>query len=294
MNDIAKGRPSQQFGGQWTIDKLNILESYLDAYSTALKDQQFKLMYIDVFAGTGLIELPGRDDDAEVQDFVSGSAERAIQINEQAIQIDKKPFDKLIFVEKNQKRYAHLQSLRDSHPASNIKVNNSEANSFLRNLDEDWSKWRGVLFLDPFATEVEWSTIETIAGFNALDTWILFPTSAVARMLPTSRLPEDIEPKWAERLTRVFGGETWRNLYQESLQGELFGSAGVKRDPGVNGLLSIYKKNLKRLFGKRFLQNYRTLKNSRNSPLFEFLFCVGHPRGIKLATRIANHILERT
>ena len=270
------------------MEKLDILESYLDAYSTALKGQQFKLMYIDAFAGTGLIELPGRDDDAEVQDFVSGSAERAIKIAD-------KPFDKLIFVEKNQKRYKDLQSLRVSHSDRNIEVKNSEANSFLRNLDEDWRKWRGVLFLDPFATEVEWSTIETIAGFNALDTWILFPTSAVARMLPRHQEGhrENIEPKWAERLTRVFGDDTWRGLYQESPQRELFGSAGVERDPGVNGLLCIYKKNLKCLFGDRFLQKSRTLKNSRNSPLFEFLFCVGHPSGIKLATRIANHILER-
>ena len=286
MNDIEKGRPSPKIGGSWTIEKLNILERYLDAYSTALKNQPFDLMYIDAFAGTGLIELPDRNDDADIHAFVSGSAERAIRI-------DKKPFDKLIFVEKNQKRYEDLQSLRVSHPARNIEVNNSEANSFLRNLDEDWPKWRGVLFLDPFATEVEWSTIETIAGFNALDTWILFPLSAVARMLPTSKAPENIELKWAERLTRVFGDETWRGLYQESPQGELFGSAGVERKPGVDGLLSIYKRNLEGLFGKRSLQNSRTLKNSRNSPLFEFLFCVGHPSGIKLATRIADHILKR-
>ena len=242
-------------------------------------------MYIDAFAGTGLIELPGRDDDPDAQYFVSGSAERAIKIAD-------KPFDKLIFVEKNQKRYEDLQSLRTSHPARKIVVRNSEANSFLRNLDEDWRKWRGVLFLDPFATEVEWSTIETIADFNALDIWILFPTSAVARMLPTSKAPEDIEPKWAERLTRVFGDETWRALYREPSQGKLFGTAGMERPRGVNDLLCIYKRNLERLFGARFLQKSRTLKNSRNSPLFEFLFCVGHPGGIKPATRIANHILD--
>ena len=45
----------------------------------------------------------------------------------------------------------------------------------------------GVLFLDPFATEVEWATIEKIASFNALDTWILFPISAITRMLPRSK-----------------------------------------------------------------------------------------------------------
>lgn len=285
MDDIEKEKSSAKFGGQWTIDKLNILEEYLDAYSTALKNQPFDLMYIDAFAGAGLIELPGYDD-AEAQAFVSGSAERAIRI-------DDKPFDKLIFVEKDPARYAELQSLRESHSERNIEVKNSDANSFLRELEEDWRKWRGVLFLDPFATEVEWSTIKTIAGFQALDTWLLFPASAVARMLPASSLPENIDPKWAERLTRVFGDERWRDLYQEPSQGRLFENGGMERQRGVDGLLSIYKENLERLFGNRFLQKSRTLKNSKNSPLFEFLFCVGNPRGIEPATRIANHILER-
>ena len=67
----------------------------------------------------------------------------------------------------------------------------------------------------------------------------------------------------------------------------------MERQRGVDGLLSIYKENLKRLFGNRFLQKSRTLKNSKNSPLFEFLFCAGNPKGIELATRIANHILKR-
>ena len=41
------------FGGQWTIEKLDILGRYLDAYTTALKNQPFKLVYIDAFAGHG-------------------------------------------------------------------------------------------------------------------------------------------------------------------------------------------------------------------------------------------------
>lgn len=46
-----------QFGGAWTEEKLGILERYLDAYTTALKSTPFKLVYIDAFAGTGLIDL---------------------------------------------------------------------------------------------------------------------------------------------------------------------------------------------------------------------------------------------
>ena len=56
MTDREQNRATT-FGGSWTIEKLDILESYLDAYTTVLKNQPFKLMYIDAFAGTGRIEL---------------------------------------------------------------------------------------------------------------------------------------------------------------------------------------------------------------------------------------------
>ena len=283
--DISDEKQSPEFGGPWTRKKLDILESYLNAYTTALKGQPFNLMYIDAFAGTGLIEVPQNDDDEDKRNFISGSAERAIRISDKA-------FDKLIFVEQNTKRCEELEKLRSLHHDRNIEVKNSDANHFLRNLREDWRKWRGVLFLDPFATEVEWSTIEKISSFEALDTWILFPVSSIARILPTSRMPEDIEPKWANRLTKIYGGDSWRALYKEAPQGELFGNRRMERDSGVDGLISIYKRNLEHLLGDRFLQNSRTFRNSKNSVLFEFLFFVGNPRGIKPATSIAKHILE--
>lgn len=284
--------PGANYGGPWTIEKLEILERYLDAYTTALKRTPFKLMYIDAFAGTGQITLSGDgvnrfalfdSGDEDLRGFVSGSAERAIKI-------DDKSFDKLIFVEKEVGRCTDLEELRSTHSGRNIKIENSEANEFLSDLREDWNSWRGVLFLDPFATEVEWSTIETIAGFKALDTWILFPVSAIARMLPTSCQPDDISPEWAKRLTRIFGDEGWRKLYSHWTN--LFGKNVFERQPGVGGLITIYKDNLESLFGDRFLKQSRTLKNSKGSPLFEFMFCVGNPNGIGPAKRIAKHILE--
>lgn len=274
--------PQTSYGGPWTIEKLDILETYLDAYTTALKKQPFKLVYLDAFAGTGYVEL-GRGEDA---DFIRGSAQRAINVAD-------KPFDELIFVEKDQGRCTELERLKDEFPRSNIRIENSDANDFLCGLRRNWQEWRGVLFLDPFATQIHWSTIEAVAGFEALDTWILFPTSAVARMLPNSRRPDDIEPKWADRLTSVFGNESWRHLYQQSRQASLFWDPGLERTEGVDGLLSIYKRNLGKLFGSRFLETSRTLRNSSNAPLFEFIFCVGNPRGAGPAKRIARHILEK-
>ncbi|MCE2405700.1 MAG: three-Cys-motif partner protein TcmP [Dehalococcoidia bacterium] len=271
------------FGGQWTIEKLDILERYLDAYTTALKNQPFKLVYIDAFAGTGGISIRSADDDA--QSFIDGSAKLAIEI-------DAKPFDKLIFVEKDTRRYNRLATLRSENPNRDITTINSDANSFLSSLQEDWRIWRGVLFLDPFATEVEWGTIEKIANLNALDTWILFPISAITRMLPRSKNPDDISDAWANRLTRIFGDESWRGLYRASPQQSLFGDESYQRDPGTEGISSIYRVKLRSLFGTRVMETSRTLMNSKNSPLFEFVFCAGHPSGAAIAKRIAKHILD--
>ena len=283
MNDrIAQAVPV--FGGRWTEEKLDILERYLDTYTTALKDQKFSLWYIDAFAGTGQVELSA-DDQSEIRRFVSGSAERAINIAD-------KPFDKLIFVEQDPDRCTELERLQAKNSDRNIEIKNFEANEYLSNLDDDWRGRRGVLFLDPFATQIEWSTLERVASFQALDTWILFPVMAILRMLPRSHRPDDIDERWVARLTTVFGDESWRDLYQDRRQPDLFIPDAKERDSGIDGLLGIYKGKLAALFEDRFLQQSRTLRNSRNSALFEFMFCAGNPRGAGIAKGIAGHILE--
>ena len=271
------------FGGPWTEEKLAILKKYLDAYTTALKNQPFRLIYIDAFAGTGEVELTSVDEGKK--EFIEGSAKIAVDV-------DDKPFDEYIFVEKNQERCIQLNSLKEAYQNKNIQIENEDANDFLQNLQKDWLRYRGVLFLDPFATEVEWATIEKIASFKALDTWILFPTSAIARMLPKKREPDSISLEWANRLNRIYGDESWRDLYSVNPQISLFGDEEQQRPEGIDGLIEIYKTKLTQLFGDRFLEKSRTLKNSKNSALFEFLFCVGNPKGIGPARRIAEHILK--
>ena len=271
------------FGGPWTEKKLAILKKYLDAYTTALKNKSFRLIYIDAFAGTGEVELTSVDEGKK--EFIEGSAKIAMDV-------DEKPFDEYIFVEKDQDRCIQLNSLKEAYKNKNIQIENEDANDFLQNLQKDWRRYRGVLFLDPFATEVEWETVEQIASFEALDTWILFPTSAVARMLPKKREPDNISQKWVNRLNRIYGDESWRDLYSISPQLSLFGDEEQQRPEGIDGLIEIYKSKLDQLFGDRFLNQSRTLKNSKNSALFEFLFCVGNPNGISPARRIAEHILK--
>ena len=49
---------------------------------------------------------------------------------------------------------------------------------------------------------------------------------------------------------------------------------------------------LKNLFKQRFMEKSIVFVNSKNTPLFEFMFCVGNPAGIRLAKKIAGYILD--
>ena len=200
----------------------------------------------------------------------------------------------MIFVEKDRQRYEQLNTLQRENPSRTIQTENVDAELVPEIYAKTGGSGGGVLFLDPFATSVEFSTIERIARFNALDTWILFPVSAIARIMPISKNPNDISDKWADRLTRIYGDESWRDLYSISPQQPLplFGDELQQRDSGVDGIVKIYKDKLQSLFGQRFMERSKTFTTSRNSPLFEFMFCAGNPKGATIAKRIAGHILN--
>ena len=101
------------FGGPWTEEKLDILKKYLYAYTTALKNQPFRLIYIDAFAGTGEVELTSADEGKK--EFIEGSARIAVDV-------DDKPFDEYIFIEKDQDRCIQLNSLKGANQCKNIQM----------------------------------------------------------------------------------------------------------------------------------------------------------------------------
>lgn len=277
---------SSRFGGKWTKEKLNILEKYLDAYTTALKNQNFELVYIDAFAGDGFINTVS-DAESDTKEFLEGSVLRALKI-------DNKPFDRLVFVEKNPGRIERLETLVENYSNHrDVKIEQADANDYLSTCGEFLRGKRGVLFLDPFSTEVSWQTIEKIAGYESLDTWLLFPVSAISRMLPREKRPDEISENLVECLNKVYGDGSWRELYTESPQQTLFGEPEFEREPGIDGLVRIYKEKLRSLLGMRFLEKHRDLKNSKNATLFAFMFFVGHPKGIVPAGKIAKHILDK-
>ena len=215
-------RAKQSFGGVWTEKKLSSVRQYLVAYATALSKQRFKIAYIDAFAGTGYRTSSANENSEsllfpEMDLFLDGSARIALQVEPR--------FDKYIFIEKNPDRYAELEKLRSefSHLATDIILQNTEANSYIKGLCQgpSWKAHRAVLFLDPFGMQITWDTIEAIAQTQAIDLWLLFPLGVAVNRILTKN--GRINPTWRAKLDTMFGATDWYDaFYQKTKQSALF------------------------------------------------------------------------
>jgi len=290
---------SQDFGGDWTDEKLERVRKYLAAYTTIMSKQPFRFAYIDAFAGTGYRDLRQETSSGELmfpelaeqesQHFLEGSARIALQI--------RPGFHKYIFIEKDGRRFEELKKLRDEFPSvqDDIILVNADANSYLQEdlcENRNWQNHRAVLFLDPYGMQVEWKTIEAIAHTQAIDLWILFPLGvAVNRLL---RKDGNIDPVIRARLDRLFGATDWYDAFYRTVKRVgLFGEETItEKVGGFESISEYFVKRLKTTFAD-VAKNPLPLYNSRNNPLYLLCFASGNPRGAKTAVKIAQHILKR-
>jgi len=283
----------QEFGGDWTTKKLQILEDYLKAYKIALKHQPFNLVYVDAFAGTGYRQTKKRSKEQslfteffedDIETFHAGSARIALEIPDK--------FDEYIFVEKDSKKVEGLLKLKIEADDTNIRIINDDANSFLIEFCETLNrKTRAVIFLDPFAMNVPWDTIKTIAKTEAIDLWYLFPLSAVNRLLKNN--PHSIPHTWRLKLNEIFGCTHWYDqFYQTETVHSLFGNDEQVNKKAETDKISKFLVNRLKTEFCGVAKNPRVLKNSKNSPLFLLCFAASNPKGAKIANNIAQHILK--
>lgn len=281
---------SQKFGGNWTEEKLNIFTSYLDAYLIALQNQKFKKIYIDAFAGTGEIET--RDGGK----YLVGSAKRALAAD--------RKFDRYYFIEADSQKAGELQEMINTEfpqMRSIVTIFCGDANDTLVKIisSVDWRYNRGLLFLDPYATQVNWSTLENVARTKSIDVWYLFPFSALERMLPKNGKYD----KWEDCIDRLLGDSGWREeFYKKDPQMTLFdlipetgqsNSERMVKDANPDHIKAYILSRLKTIF-PCVSKNSKIFRNSRNSPMFLFCFAISSEslKAQRLALRMADHILK--
>jgi three-Cys-motif partner protein len=175
--------PAQKFGGGWTEQKRQVLDDYLTEYCKIFqlspRAKYFDTIYIDAFAGTGLIEKRGAAVDRgelfvdfaepETVEFLKGSASRALQ----------HPFSRYIFIEKSASRITQLEKLRAKSPQKDrVFIQRGDANLRLASFvnSTDCAKCRAVVFLDPYGMQINWQTIEALGRTKAWISGSYFPS----------------------------------------------------------------------------------------------------------------------
>jgi three-Cys-motif partner protein len=265
----------QKFGSVWTTQKLDAVENYLRAYTQIMKYQKFQLCYIDAFAGSGSVVLKNGQ-------TIDGSAIRAL----------KYPFDKFFFFEKDKEHFAALAKRIAMHQQiEDISLQNTDCNDMLSQIDkQNWSGWRGVVFLDPYAMHLSWESLIKISKTGIFDVWYLFPFMAVNRNLfKDRRIPDENK----EIINRIMGATDWENaIYKESEQLNLFGTIDYEKTD-VDGVKRYIISRLKETF-PTVSPKPALLRNEKNSPIFLLCFAGSNPaqKARETSLRVANHILS--
>ncbi len=285
------------FGGEWTEQKLERVRKYLAAYTTIFSRNVgarfFTTHYVDAFAGTGYrADLNEGDDellvdiyDADRERLQKGSAVNALEVEP--------PFGHYLFIEKSPGRVAELEKLPHRFQNRRIEIRRAEANLALQEWcgKINWHENRAVVFLDPYGMQVDWATLQSIAGTRAIDVWILFPIGmAVNRLLVRDNPPP---PEWAERLTRSWGTEDWRNeFYKKRRESGLFEQIeSERRFGGIEQIGEFFLSRLRTIFAG-VAPNPRLLLNSGGQPIYLLCFAAGNEKGAKTAVRIATDLLK--
>jgi len=286
-----------EFGGGWTQLKLEALGKYLRAYTTVFKRNPrarfYAISYVDAFAGTGTLRRPELGGFADLipglreneENFRKGSVKRALEIEP--------PFDKYVFIEKSAKKCRELRGIASSFASRNIRIVNEDANSAILSWRKslDARRERAVVFLDPFGACVRWEAVAALGQTRAVDLWVLFPYSAINRMLVRDRKPPR---SWSQRLTAVFGTPDWEQAFYSttafpSLLDATRSVELVHKSVDYREITDFFVGRLSREF--KAVSKPLPLHNSNGSLLFMLFFAAGNERSAKTGLKIANSII---
>ena len=265
--------------GSWSVEKLDLLRKYLQAYVTVLRRQTWckGYEYIDAFAGTG--KPKSRDE----QRYVDGSPGVALGLPY--------PFTKYHFIERSNWRIKKLERLRKEFPDRQIAIYSGDCNEVLRRKIVPElplkSYKRAIAFLDPFGMQLEWDSLEQVARTQTIEVFLNFSVMAINRNVRLRR-KEDISPAVRERMDRFWGTDWEAELYEQ--EQTLFGPETVRIRQSGKELGQRFQNRLKQIFPHCTVPVLMT--NSKRAPLYCLIFAGHNETGIKIADDIFGKFLK--
>lgn len=258
--------------GVWSELKLEIVEKYGSAYTTAFKNTNLKKYYIDAFSGAGahLSKTTGKQ--------IEGSPARALKTIP--------PFDGFYFIDLDKNKTNYLQELSGNQP--NVTIHTGDCNDYLSKHLLPAIQYknfkRALCLLDPYGLHLNWEVIRMAGESKAIDMFLNFPVMDM-NMNAIWRNPEKAAGEGAERMNRFWGDESWRQAaYVKSKQEDLFGTP-LEKQPN-EAIVAAFKERLKKIAGFQFVAEPLPMKNQTNAVVYYLFFASQNSTGNKIISDI--------
>jgi len=277
----------KDFGGKWTIQKIEIFVKYAKAYLQIMKKHPYwKIMYFDGFAGSGEIEKNGNS----YNTLIEGVAQRMLSIE------DPRPFDMLYFVEKDANKAKRLKYLIEEQFPDKLNITHIVTEDFNKKLHDlanflqhpNNKNYKVLAFVDPYGMQVEWDSLLALKNLS-IDMWILVPTGiGVVRLL---KRDGKISNAWLDKL-KIFLGldehEINDYFYKTETVNTLFGKETIKKkeENAISKAAELYKSRLNEIF--KHVSEPFIMKNTKGSTMFHFYMASNN----STAQKIANDIVK--
>lgn len=288
--------PVKEWGGSWTDQKLDAFAKYVSAYMHIMKKNPYwATIYFDGFAGSGdrkdkcISALYNQLMLSESEEkLYKGAAERVLSLP------DELSFDFYYFIDsddtsllKLKQKLAPFQDKRKNK----FQFKTGDCNKYLNELGlaMNKKKYAALVFLDPFGMQINWKSIESLKGTRT-DIWILIPTGVIVNRL----LDKAGKLKHIEKLQSFFGieeDEIIRYFYQTEKQNTLFGETEVTRKVSrpIERIAELYILRLSEVW-KYVTVKPLVLYNSREVPIYHFVFASNKRDAVKIAEQIIKEI----
>ena len=151
------------------------------------------------------------------------------------------------------------------------------------------NKYAALVLLDPFGMQIRWDSIASLKDTRS-DIWILIPTGVIVNRLLDSKC----ELKSIKKLTSFFGlseEEIKNYFYKKENHSTLFGEEEIikKVNDPIKKISKIYVDQLKTIW-KYVTEKPMKLINSKNVPIFHFVFASNNQNAVKIAKQIITTI----
>jgi three-Cys-motif partner protein len=261
-----------RYWGFWTRGKLDLLRRYLDGFTTACKSRD-EIIYLDLFGGQP------ENRDRLTDDNLDGSARIALAT-------ENPPFTRLRFFEVEPYASRLLAALEADHPGRDLLVVAGDCNQTIGGVLQELAPYNWAptfAFIDPNGPDVHWSSLQAVARFKRAhltkpELWILLAAGMFIRNLPVNGR---VRPEHASKLTRMYGTEQWRAIYQARVDGTL--RPGDAREEYVN----LMRWRLEHILGYRWTHPLEIF-NERGHSIYHMIFATDHDAGNRIMTNLYN------